>query len=321
MNPAPLFEGGRALDKPFREPFPERLEKNVPLAPHTTFGIGGPAAYFFSPDDLEDFSEALRWAVGERIPFFILGSGSNVLIHDSGFDGLVIRTASLKKLELHGTVVEAECGVPIDVLVDLSLAHGLKGLEFAAGLPGTVGGALFMNARAFEGAFSDITESVTALRVEGTEVREIRLGRGDFCFGYKRSVFQEGFLYVYSARFSLGPAPEAAIGREIEKNRARRHEMGQFLFPNAGCIFKNDYRIGVPTGKIIEELGFKGRRIGDAEVYEKHANFIVNRGSAKASDVYRLICWIESEAKKKLNIELTREIRLIGNWRDAEKYE
>ena len=300
-------------------PFLNRLRRDVPLAPFTSFRIGGPARIYFAPHNFVDFREVLSWAHREHVPVFILGSGSNILVHDSGYDGLVIHTHRLVKMRTEGNVIEAECGALIDSLVDLSLKYGLGGLEFAAGLPGTVGGALFMNARAYGGAFSDITESVTALQVEETGVREKRLEKEDFQFSYKRSVFQEGMHYVVSARFSLLPRDRMSIREDIEKNRSSRQQKGQYLFPNTGCIFKNDYRIGVPTGIIIEEVGLKGRRIGDAEVYEKHANFIVNRGNATAQDVYRLIRLIEAEVKTKRNIELELEIRLIGNWPDAEK--
>jgi len=299
--------------------FINRLRRDVPLAPFTSFRIGGPARYYFSPRNIKDFSKALAWALRERVPYFILGGGSNVLIHDSGYNGLVIHTHRLATMRTEGNVIECECGVLIDSLVDLSLECNLGGLEFAAGLPGTVGGALFMNARAYGGAFSDITDSVTALKVEETGVREILLQREGFRFFYKRSVFQEDTLYVYSACFSLLPRERMRISNDIQKNRLSRQEKGQYMFPNVGCIFKNDYRIGVPTGIIVEELGLKGKRIGDAEVYEKHANFIVNRGNATAQDVYRLIRLIESEVKTKRNIELELEIKLIGEWPEAEK--
>jgi len=300
------------------KPFSTRIKRNVPLGPFTTFGIGGPARYFFTPENKKDFLDALEWALGEQIHFLVLGGGSNILVHDSGYDGLVIHTAALKRIKAEEGRIYAECGVSIDSLVDLSLERCLKGLEFAAGLPGTVGGALFMNARAYEGAFSDITESVTALHVKGVKVSEMCLGKDDFRFSYKKSVFQDKNLYVYSACFCLSYGKRTALRNEMEKNRSKRKEMGQYLFPNAGCIFKNDYRIGIPTGKILEELGLKGRRYGDAEVYEKHANFIINRGNAKAEEVYRLIRSIELEVKQRKNITLEREITLIGNWPQAE---
>jgi len=294
--------------------FMNHFKMNVLLAPYTTYKIGGPASYFFEPKNLDDFKLSIGWALQQDIPYFVLGGGSNILVHDSGYRGLVVYTGELNRLDIRGNNITAECGLAVDRLVDGSLTHGLSGIEFAAGLPGTVGGALFMNARAYEGSFSNITEQVLAVRIEKRNVNDVMLKKEELGFSYKNSVFQLQEIYVYSALFSLVPGSKDKIRKEIKANRSRRRENGQYDFPNAGCIFKNDYRIGIPTGKLLEELGLKGKRIGDAEVYEKHANFIINRGNAAAEDVYRLIKFIEGEVKKKRGIALKREINLIGNW-------
>jgi UDP-N-acetylmuramate dehydrogenase len=291
-----------------------RVQTGVPLAPHTTFRIGGPARFYTEPEVLPELKESISWALSEGIPFFILGGGSNVLVHDRGFDGLVINTKRLSGIVVDGVTVSAECGVLVDDLVDACTGISLAGVEFAAGLPGTVGGALYMNARAYEGSFSEIVEEVSALEVEGKEVRERGLAGALLEFEYKQSVFQRGRVFVEGVRFRLSRGSREAIGRKAEENRKKREVMGQYLFPNAGCIFKNDYRIGVSSGKIIEELGLKGKRIGDAEVYARHANFIVNRGNASAEDVYRLIRFIEGEVDAKRGIKLEREILFVGPW-------
>jgi UDP-N-acetylmuramate dehydrogenase len=290
------------------------LKTGVILAPYTAFKIGGPAHYYIEPRNLREFKEAILWALQENTPYFILGGGSNILIHDSGFNGLVINTKNLNQLKVAGVVVTAECGVIIDTLVDMSLEEELSGVEFAAGLPGTVGGALFMNARAYEGEFSQIVEKVYAIKIAKLSLSDIELIGEELGFSYKQSIFQKQSIYILKVEFTLSRGNRAKIALKIEENRKKRKEMGQYLFPNAGCIFKNDYSIGIPTGKIIEDLGLKGKRIGNAEVYTKHANFIINHGNATAEDVYKLILMIEREVKEKKGINLKREITLIGNW-------
>lgn len=296
-----------------------RLKTGVPLAPYTTFKIGGPARYYFEPKNLSDFKTSISWALRKNIPYFILGGGSNILVHDSGYKGLVINTKKLNKLNVKGTIISAECGVTIDRLVDLSLKYGLSGIEFAAGLPGTVGGALFMNARSYDSTFSNIVDKVFAVKAENTCVMDIVLKKDKLRFSYKQSIFQGKRFYIFKVNISLAAGSKKKIQSAIDENRKKRKEMGQYVFPNAGCIFKNDYRVGIPTGKIIEELGLKGKRIGNAEVYEEHANFIINRGNARAEDVYGLIRFIENEVKKKKGIILKREINLIGSWEELEK--
>jgi len=294
----------------------EKIQHSVPLAPFTTFKIGGPAKYFIKPDTIKQFREAVEWAMKRDIPFFVMGGGANILVHDSGYHGLVINTKGLNRITVSGTMISAECGVPVDSLVDESLRHSLTGLEFAAGLPGTVGGALFMNARAYEGEFSRIVQEVRTLDIGREGVFECTLKKSEIHFSYKKSIFQEGKLLVSSVHLSLLKGSRTVVLSRIKKNRKRRMDAGQYTFPNAGCIFKNDYSAKSPAGVIIDKLGLKGKRMGDAEVYERHANFIINRGNARAVDVYALIRYIENEVLRKTGVHLKREIILLGNWDD-----
>jgi UDP-N-acetylmuramate dehydrogenase len=248
------------------------------------------------------------------MPFFVLGGGANVLVHDSGFDGLVIHTEKLSRISVEEQRIQAECGLTVDRLVNTAEEHGLTGLEFAAGLPGTVGGALFMNARAYEGEFSTIVSSVQTLHIRGRKVEHTILKHDRLDFSYKQSVFQGRAYYVYSVTLQLSPGNSAEIHETGELIRQKRRQAGQYVFPNAGCIFKNSYDIGRPTGQIIDDLGLKGTRIGDAEVYVKHGNFIVNRGHATADNVYQLILLLESRLKEHLGVTVEREISLIGPW-------
>jgi len=297
-----------------RDSIEKRIQHSVSLAPYTTFRIGGPATYFIQPVSMEEFGVALEWALGKKIPFFVLGGGANILVHDRGFDGLVIHTGKLTGIAVEKQSIHAECGLAVDRLVDTAMDHGLSGLEFAAGLPGTVGGALFMNARAYEGEFSAIVSSVQALQIRGKRAHKTILKRDDLEFSYKQSVFQGKEYYVYSVHLLLASVDINRIQLKSEQIRQKRREAGQFVFPNAGCIFKNNYIVGIPTGRIIDELGLKATRIGDAEVYRKHGNFIINRGSATAEDVHRLIQLLESRLEEHLGVCMEREINLIGPW-------
>jgi UDP-N-acetylmuramate dehydrogenase len=299
-----------------RDSIEKRIQHSVLLASYTTFRIGGPATYFIQPVSMEQFGGALEWALGKKIPFFVLGGGANILVHDRGFDGLVIHTGKLTGIAVEKQSIHAECGLTVDRLVDTALDHGLSGLEFAAGLPGTVGGALFMNARAYEGEFSAIVSSVQALQIWGKRAHKTILKRDNLRFSYKQSVFQGKEYYVYSVHLLLASGDKNRIQLKSEQIRQKRQEAGQFVFPNAGCIFKNNYDVGIPTGRIIDELGLKGTRIGDAEVYRKHGNFIINRGSATAEDVHRLIRLLESRLEEHLGVRMEREINLIGPWEE-----
>lgn len=299
-----------------RDSIEKRIQHSVSLAPYTTFRIGGPATYFIQPVSIEEFGVALEWTLGKKIPFFVLGGGANILVHDRGFDGLVIHTGKLTGIAVEKQSIHAECGLAVDRLVDTAMNHGLSGLEFAAGLPGTVGGALFMNARAYEGEFSAIVSSVQALQIRGKRAHKTILKRDDLEFSYKQSVFQGKEYYVYSVHLLLASVDINRIQLKSAQIRQKRREAGQFVFPNAGCIFKNNYVVGIPTGRIIDELGLKGTRIGDAEVYRKHGNFIINRGSATAEDVHRLIQLLESRLEEHLGVRMEREINLIGPWEE-----
>jgi UDP-N-acetylmuramate dehydrogenase len=297
------------------DPIENAIQHSVGLAPYTTFNIGGPASHFIQPVSMEQFGSALEWALERGVPFFVLGGGANILVHDSGYQGLVIHTGRLSGVSVEKQQLVAECGLTVDSIVDRAVEHGLSGLEFAAGLPGSVGGALFMNARAYEGEFSNIVSSVQALQLRGKSVSHTMLKGDDLQFSYKQSVFQKGKYYVYSVHLHLTPGKRREIRSRCEQIRQKRRNAGQFMFPNAGCIFKNNYDLGTPTGQIIDELGLKGTRVGDAEVYRKHGNFIINRGNATAQDVYRLILLVESRLKEHVDAPIEREISLVGPWK------
>ena len=287
-----------------------KIRKNYHLGKFTTFKIGGPAEYFCMPVNLDEIIQALNFARQKGIDRFIMGGGANLLIADSGYRGLIISVKKLDKAVFRGCNIDAEAGISIDNINKKIMKKSLTGMEFSGGLPGSLGGAIYMNAKAYGGDFAGVVEYVDAVN-ENLECE--RLTGDQLEFSYKASVFMKRKeLFIYKAGLALNKGNKKEIKNKYKNNADDRKNKGQFHYPSAGCIFKNNYDIGIPTGKIIEELGLKGTRIGNAEVYEKHGNFIINKGDAKASDVLQLIEKIEKSVYEKKGIKLDREVRLLG---------
>jgi len=300
------------------------LLENVPLAPLTTFRIGGPARWYCPARSAEDVADALAFARKQGLPWFVLGRGSNVLVADRGYHGIVLHLAGLETLDwtaAGGTapgadgrrLVRCGAGLAIAALASSAAEQGLSGLEFAGGLPGSVGGAAFMNARAYGGEMADIVQSVDVLTPAGELARR---SRQDLGYAYKHSALMESGEIILGLELLLTPAHDDAARRQISEttaaNRSKRVEMGQFVHPNAGCIFKNDYSCGIPSGRLIDECGLRGYTIGGSAVFDRHANFVVNTGSASAEDVRRLIRHIQQVVFEKRGIRLEEEVRYLG---------
>ncbi len=282
----------------------ERMES------HTTYGIGGPVDLFVEPLDTDDLAAAVKYLAGAKIPVFPLGMGSNVLVSDSGFRGAVVCLKGMKKIKSVGeNGVFAEAGVPLSHLVETAASFRLSGLEFASGIPGSVGGAVVMNAGAYGSEMEGVISEVTFVD-KGGGVKTV--GRKDLVFHYRHLETGEGEI-VSSALFSLMPDKEGTIRERMKENndkRKRKHPLG---VKSAGSVFKNPKGPGSePAGKIIESMGLKGKRVGDAEVSTLHGNFIVNRGRAKAMDVLELIEIIKKKAREERGIELKLEVKVLG---------
>lgn len=301
-------------DVKHRKSIMDKIKKNVSLSGYTTFKVGGPADYLVEIVNEFEFKEAIQWAIERDIRYFILGKGSNVLFSDDGYRGLIIYTGGYKRIFRIDNRIIAEAGAMIDELIDYATDNSLTGLEFLAGLPGSVGGAVYMNARAYGGEISRVITEGRVLIVDEKDkkIKEAKLNREAMDFSYKKSIFQSGNIYLMEAVFYLKKGNPLEIKEKISEIRTLRKSKGEYLFPNAGCIFKNDYSAGKSTGRIIDECGLKGMRVGKAEVYEKHANFIINKGGANASDIYKLINFIEEEVIRKTGIKLQKEIVLVG---------
>ncbi len=286
------------------------IKEQISLKELTTFKIGGNARYFAAPNCIDEFLQAIDFAKAHNVRYFFLGGGANCLVPDSGVDGLVIYTGNLSGITVDGTHITAECGLSVDKLVEKAADSGLSGLEFAYGLPGSVGGAAYMNARCYGSEFADVVESVTAVECGTNEI--ITLSKDEIKYQYKSSIFMSrDDLFILRVTFSLKSGDKSQILQNSQANKADRQTKGQYEYPSAGCVFKNNYEIGIPVGKLIQEAGLKNRQIGGAKVYDKHANFIINSDNATASDVLDLIDVIQTDLSKR-GYKLERELKILG---------
>ncbi len=285
------------------------FEINEPMSAHTTFRIGGPADVYARPQTVDSFVLALKIAKEENVRFFVLGRGSNLLFSDDGFKGVIISTENLKKITVDGNRIYSECGVTLTTLAQKARDASLAGLSFSYGIPGFVGGAVFMNAGAYGGQISDVLIKSTYYDVKndriGTFVGE------EHNFGYRESVYREApDKIILSAEFELMNGDCEVIRAEMEDYMERRRSKQPLEYPSAGSVFKRP--VGYFAGKLIEDCGLKGKRIGGAMVSEKHAGFIVNAGGASASDVFDLINYIKSEVHSKFGVELVCEMIYVS---------
>jgi UDP-N-acetylmuramate dehydrogenase len=312
MNDFAAAFKGAGLDAELRIDEPMRL--------HTTFKIGGPADAFAIPRTHEALSGLLALAAELGSPAYVVGGGANLLVSDRGVRGVVICTAGLSaiRFEDDGLTLAAEAGAPIKALVEFAARRSMAGLEFAAGLPGSLGGAVFMNARCYDREIADLLVSVDYVGPTGSRPARLDMARDEWA--YKRTPFMGGGRLrdsvVVGARLSLSPGDEPAIRarmRELENDRVRK---GHFDYPSAGSMFKNDRAFGRPTGTILDELGFRGMRIGDAMVSPKHANIFVNAGSATARDMAALVKKAHDAARDAFGFELEPEVRFLGDAED-----
>jgi UDP-N-acetylmuramate dehydrogenase len=282
------------------------LKRNEKLAPHTTLGIGGEAEFFYVARRSEDLVRAIQAAKDAGIPVFVLGGGSNVLVSDSGFKGLVIKNLCVE-IYLNDRKIACQSGAWLDDVVSLACENSLSGMEFAAGIPGTVGGAVFGNAGAFGRAVGDLlTEAVILTRGGSVE----RVEKGYFEFGYRESKLRETKDSLLSATFELSTGEREKIQGELKKNSEERRKKLPQEEKSAGCFFRNVVSNGkkVSAGFLLEQIGAKKMRQGDAAVFEKHANILINSGKAKAKDIRKLARSLKQRVKDKFDIDLEEEV-------------
>lgn len=292
---------------------------NESLAPHSSFKIGGRAALFAEPSDTDSLCFLLNAILEKDIPYFILGGGTNVLFSDAGFDGAVVSTGRLTGIGLRAApdqgrvILSVGAGTKTNTLVNYAAGLCISGLEEFAGLPGTVGGAAYMNARCFEREISDIAGKITWIELDPAQKKFVQ-HEGEFKksdWDYKKSPFTGSGRIITRAEFLLkkaAPAEKSAIEEKCRAFVLQRKEKGHYSAPCAGSVFKNNRAFGRPTGKIIEELGLKGTEIGGAQIAPFHGNIIINKGGAKAADVLALIRLCKEKASERFGIALEEEI-------------
>lgn len=290
--------------------FGERYKENVPLAGHTSFRTGGEAQVMVLVSDEESFVRGMRHVIENSIPYYVFGNCSNVLISDRGLRGAVfLITKEFGAHSVDGFCVEAQAGILLSRLSEIAYENSLSGLEFASGIPGTLGAAIAINAGAYGGQMSDVVTETRYLD-RCAVVRTIATEGHDF--SYRHSIFCDNGSYVLSSKMKLKRGNRDAIGALIREYSARRREKQPLTLPSAGSVFKRPQ--GDFAGRLIQEAGLMGTRIGGAEVSAMHAGFIVNTGGATSKDIYRLICLVREEVVKKTGIELEIEIKILGDF-------
>lgn len=288
----------------------ENVLANEPMSEHTTFEIGGPADLFVIPETLEQAEQVIAACRAASEPFFVLGRGSDLLVSDEGYRGTIIAMAdALDDVEVDGTHMTCQAGVTLADAAEMACTLGLTDLEFACGIPGTVGGAVYMNAGAYDGEIKDILASVRALDPSG-DVIDIDVA--DMEMGYRTSRVRTEGLVVLSATFSLEEGDDVQIRATMDDLTERRESKQPLDMPSAGSTFKRPE--GYFAGKLITDAGLKGCRIGGAQVSEKHAGFVVNAGEATAEDVRGLIRHVQSEVERQFGVELEPEVRFLGEF-------
>ena len=283
--------------------------ENEPMKDHTTFKIGGPARLFVLPESLEELEFCLNTCREQEVDYFILGEGSDLLVSDKGYGGVIISMENFSAMYFVGDVLEAQAGCTLKDVSEMACALSYSGLEFACGIPGSIGGACFMNAGAYGGCIADVLESVVVITADG-QVQEIQAK--DLDLGYRTSRIKEDGMCVVLARFALKKADGQTIRQTMDDLQQKRSDKQPLEYPSAGSTFKRPE--GHFAGKLISDAGLQGKRIGGAEVSRKHAGFVVNVENASAKDVKSLISYVQKEVKSQFLVELEPEVRFLGDF-------
>ena len=283
-----------------------RVSENEPMSAHTSFHIGGAADVFAQADTETVLQNSIMFCRGHDIPFMVIGNGSNLLVGDKGIEGVILQyTNAFIGVKENRLTVSA--GVSMAKLCNNACQNGLAGLEFAFGIPGTVGGGIYMNAGAYGGQLSDVLASVKVLKENG-EIEVLQAPR--LSLGYRHSLLMERSLTVLEATFSLTPDDPRAIRTRMDDYLGRRRDKQPLEYPSAGSFFKRPE--GYFAGALIEQSGLKGYAVGDAQVSEKHAGFVINRGKATCADILALSDYVQATVLQKFGVLLEREVQLIG---------
>lgn len=293
----------------------EVVQFDEPMSRHTSFQIGGPADIFLMPRTYQELLLCLELVAREGLPYFFLGGGTNILVSDRGIRGVVISTAGLDRITVEDETLCVQTGARVEDVCRAAAEHGLSGVEFIHGMPGSIGGAVWMNARCYGNSIADVLEQV---EVVGEDLSLVTISCDTSQFTYKRSPFQTMASCIWQVTLRLVRGDRQVILHKMEENYQDRIAKGHFKAPSAGSLFKNSRDFGAPTGKIIDELGLRGVTSGGAAIAPFHGNIFINQNNATAKDVLSLIRLAVETAARERNIRLEPEVRLIGDWRPEE---
>ena len=285
----------------------ENIIIDAEMKNYVHFRVGGPADILLIPESKEQVIKTIKICREKNIPFYVIGNGSNLLVKDGGIKGVVIKLKELKNIKVEKNIIEAECGAMLKDVSNEALKNSLTGLEFACGIPGTIGGAVFMNAGAYNGEVSNVIESAEIINNEN-EV--MTLSKEELDLGYRSSIIMKNNYIVLSAKFKLEEGDKKDIEEIVDDLTNKRESKQPLEYPSAGSTFKRPE--GYFAGKLIQDAGLKGYTIGGAAVSEKHSGFVINKSGATATDILNLIHHIQEEVKKQFNVELHPEVRIIG---------
>lgn len=290
----------------------DRVLTDTPMKDHTTFRVGGPADFMVLPESTDELVQVLDFCQTQAAPFYLMGNGSNLIVRDGGFRGIIVNTREFDDVSVRGeNEIAAQGGALLRKVAAKALDNSLAGLAFASGIPGSVGGAVAMNAGAYGGEMKDVIREVRVLTPTG---ETLTLAGEDCHFGYRKSVIRDNHYIVLSAVFALTPGEHDAIAEEMAALSARRRDKQPLNYPSAGSTFKRPE--GYFAGKLIQDAGLKGYTVGGAQVSEKHSGFVINTGGATAADILTLIADVQAQVKAQFGVELTPEVIAIGE--DAE---
>lgn len=288
----------------------DRIRTDEPMCNHTTFRVGGAADFFVMPGTYEEAAQTVSLCQDQDIPYYIVGNGSNLLVSDQGFRGVLIHIGEeLSDIQTEGDVVTAQAGALLSVIANRALDHGLAGFEFASGIPGTLGGACIMNAGAYGGEMGDVLTEFTVLTQEG-ELRTIP--RSQMELGYRSSIAARKGYLVLEAVMRLKKGDPQEIRARMEELREKRVSKQPLQYPSAGSTFKRPE--GYFAGKLIQDAGLRGLAVGGAQVSEKHCGFIVNKGGATAKDVAELMRLVAEIVEEKFGVRLEPEVKRLGEF-------
>jgi UDP-N-acetylmuramate dehydrogenase len=286
----------------------ENVLLKEPMSRHTTFRIGGPADYFVVPDTVEQLSQLVKICIKEEIPYFILGNGSNLLVSDEGYRGVVLQLyRNMCDICVKGSQVHAQAGALLSQIAKKAQEHNLTGFEFAGGIPGTLGGAAVMNAGAYGGEMKEILAQVTVLDQQGNV---LTLPSDSLQMGYRTSIIKEKQYIVLEAVIQLAKGDPDVIAERMEELKELRVSKQPLDYPSAGSTFKRP--AGYFAGKLIMDAGLAGYSVGDAQVSEKHCGFVINQRNATAEEVKTLMLHVRDQVKEKFGVELEPEVKFLG---------